>query len=180
MNKHIILLVDASGSMCGAQDETREAISKIIKDTDKDTHLKIILFDTGEYKILCDNLAAKIPNQLGYLYEALGGTPITDAVYKSIQDIVADVELENLNQDHKFIIFTDGEENSSHYVKSSELGTAIEHFTENFNWDFNFIGPKSCEIGIKRYADQIKIKSEKVNLYANISEGLNQMVEISK
>ncbi len=174
--EHIILLVDASGSMSGFTEETRKTIYSIIKDSKPDIHFTLIFFDTLEYKVVCDDYIRNICPELGYLYKANGGTPITDSVYKAIQDITNNVnDIELLSDKHKFVIFTDGEENASKFVKSEDLGRAIEHFTENFGWDFQFIGPKSQERGIKAYTDSIKIKSENVTLYASMSEGLEEM-----
>lgn len=175
---HIILLVDASGSMWSHVNETRESICSIIKELDKDTHLNLIFFNTREYQIVTDDWCRNIAPELAYTYNAHGGTPITDSVYKAIQDITSSLgDIEKLSDKHKIIIFTDGEENSSEYVKSEDLGRAIEHFTDNFGWDFQFIGPKSQEGGIKNYTNLIKIKAENVTLYAEMSDGLKSMKE---
>lgn len=177
MKKHVILLVDASGSMSGYTKETKNSIYSIIKKLSKETHFTLIFFDTTEYKIVADDYVKNIEPSLAYLYNANGGTPITDSVYKAIQDITnsGGLDLEQLSQSHKFIIFTDGEENSSKYVTSEDLGRAIEHFSDIFNWEFQFIGPKQCQTGITQYTNSIKIKEKNVMLYANISEGLEMM-----
>ncbi len=178
-NKHIILLVDASGSMSSYVDETRQSIDNIIKDLDENTHLTLVYFDSGEYQIVVDCLVKDIDVIAAKRYTARGGTPITDSMYKAIQDVTKDLELEQLCENHKVICFTDGEENSSTYVKTEDLGRAVEHMTENFKWDFQFLGPKSQERGIKQYTDSIKIKQENVKLYADVSEGLKQMTELA-
>lgn len=177
-NNHTILIVDASGSMIPYEDETRKSIYSIIKELNKDTHFTLIFFDTNEYKIVVDDWTSKIAPELGYTYKGNGGTPITDSIYKAIQDITNSVSyLEQLSENHKFVVFTDGQENSSKYVKSEDLGRAIEHFTDNFGWNFQFIGPKSEEKGITEYANSIKIKKENLTLYADMSEGLKEMRE---
>lgn len=175
---HIILLVDCSGSMHSFEKETRETIFSIIEELDNNKHLTLVFFDDCRYNIVCDDLISNICPELAYTYKTYGGTPITDSLYKSIQDITTQISgLEQLNENHKFILFTDGYENASTYVKDHDLGRAVEHFTDNFNWKFEFIGPKSQEIGIKQYTDRIKIKSENVTLYSDISEGLKEMKE---
>lgn len=176
LKEHVILLVDASGSMSSYVKETRETIHSIIKELNQDIHFNLIFFDTTEYKTVADDWVRNVPPELAYLYKAIGGTPITDSVYKSVQDITKDIsDIEKLSEKHRIIIFTDGEENSSTHVKSEDLGRLVEHFTENFGWDFQFIGPKSQETGIRKYTDSIKIKSENVILYAEMSEGLKEM-----
>lgn len=177
--KHIVLLIDASGSMASHTKETRESIFQIIEELNKErnVHLNLIFFDTEKYNVIIDDSYNIDPFE-AYKFKANGGTPITDSIYKAIQDItncVDDIEL--LSQEHKVIVFTDGEENSSKHVGSHELGAAIEHMTNNFNWEFNFIGPKSCENGVKDYTNSIKIKPENVSLYSEISEGLKSMRE---
>lgn len=177
-NTHKILLVDASGSMQPYEKETQDTIYSIIKELQKNTHLTLVFFDTVEYQIIVDSLISNIRPELAYLYKANGGTPITDSIYKAVQDITNDIkDIEQLNEEHKFFIWTDGVENSSKFVKSTDLGRLIKHFTDNFHWDFQFIGPKSQEQGIKAYTDSINIPAENVTLFANITEGLKEMKE---
>jgi len=176
MNTHKILLVDASGSMSSYVKDTRKSIYSIIKELDQNTHLTLVFFDTTEYKIVADDYVLNIAPELGYTYKALSGTPITDSVYKAIEDITNDISnIEQLSEPHKFIIFTDGCENDSTHVTAKDLGRAIEHFTDNFRWNFQFIGPKSCTESIQKYTNEIKIKKENVTLYASMSEGLTEM-----
>ncbi len=173
---HTILLVDASGSMQEYEQETRESIFSIINGLGKDIHFTLIFFDTVAYNVVLDDWVRNVTPELAYTYKANGGTPITDSVYKSIQDITNSVkELEQLSENHKFIIFTDGQENSSHYVTSEDLGRAISHFSDNFGWEFQFLGPKAQERSMKSYANQIKIKPENLTLYADMTEGLREM-----
>lgn len=179
-NKHLILLVDASGSMSSHEKETQEAIVEIIKGLDQDTHLTTVFFDDKEYKILINKLVKDTKPEMGYLYEARGWTPITDSVFKAIQDISTNVkDIESYSENHKFVIFTDGAENASKHVTTEDLGRAIEHFTDNFGWNFQFIGPKSEGHGITQYTNSIKIKKENVSLYASVSEGLKTMTTIA-
>lgn len=178
-NKHLLLLVDASGSMGGYIQETKDTIESIIKNLDKNTHLTLVYFDSGDYQIVIDCLVDDIDVIASKKYSARGGTPITDSLYKAIQDVTNSVEFEQLSENHKVICFTDGEENSSKYATASELGQAIEHMTENFGWTFQFIGPKSQENGITSYTNSIKIKKENVKLYATVSEGLKNMEEMA-
>lgn len=178
MNKHTILLVDASGSMSSHTEDTRRAICSIIKELDKSVHLTLVFFDTERYNVVCDDCVINIAPEVAYTYKSLRGTPITDSIYKSIQDIISSVPLEGLIDPHKIIVYTDGEENSSHYVTVEDCGRAIEHMTENFGWDFQYIGPKSEEEGIRKYTGFLKIRAANVTLYADMSEGLKEMREV--
>lgn len=174
--EHVILLVDASGSMSDFQKETRKSIYSIITKLDKNTHFTLVFFDTGAYNIVADNYVKNIEPNVAYAYKSNGGTPITDSVYKAIQEITKQIDdIELLSEKHKFIIFTDGEENSSKYVKETDLGRAIEHFSSVFGWNFQFIGPKSQEKGIKKYTQSIQIKPENITLYASVADGLKAM-----
>lgn len=179
-NQHTVLLVDKSGSMTSHTKETQDSIKSIIEEMDRKTHFTLVFFDHEEYQIVKDDLIRNINPAVAYLYQARGWTPITDSVYKAIQDIVMKVkEVEELSQPHRIIIFTDGHENSSEYVTAEDCGTAIEHFTENFGWEFKFIGPKSQEQDITRYTNTLKIGKENVVLYASVSEGLEAMKEMA-
>lgn len=178
--KHLTLLIDASASMVGYTEETRKSVCDIIGTLDPKTHLTLVFFDTREYEIIVSNFVSRINPNIGNLFDSRSGTPITDSIYKAIQDITSEIsELEHLSEEHKFVIFTDGEENSSHYVGAEDLGQAIDHLTNEFHWDFKFIGPKSQESGIKSYTESIKIKKENVSLYTDVSEGLNIMKDVA-
>jgi len=176
MKTFITLLVDASQSMGKYTKETQESIVSLIKGADQDSYLKLVFFDRDQYQIVANDKISNIAPELGYLFRSRGWTPITDSIHKSINDIVDTVtDIRQLNEKHKFVIFTDGEENTLRYTTKEALGGAIQHMTENFGWDFQFIGPKSCESGVKQYTDSIKIKKENVTLYSDMSEGLKAM-----
>jgi len=176
MVNHITLLIDESGSMGPHTTEARAAITSLLKGVDKSSHIKLIFFDGANYRVIQDCLGSDVVPEIAALYKPSGGTPITDAVYKSIQDSsLQTTDIRQLDEKHKTIIFTDGEENSSKYSEPEDLGRAIEHLTENFGWDFQFIGPKNCERGILNYTNSIKIKRENVTLYSDMSEGLKAM-----
>lgn len=177
---HKIVLVDASGSMASYTDETKKAIKNIIQNMNPNHHLTLVYFDSANYFIAAKGLVSKIKSKIANLYSPNASTPITDSVYKAIQDItMRNSGIEYLSAKYEFIIFTDGEENSSHYVSADKLGAAIEHFTKIFNWKFQFIGPKSCEKGINQYVQSIKIEKENVTLYADVTDGLKTMCRLA-
>lgn len=175
MSKHVICLIDQSGSMHGHEKETREAIINIIKGLEAKTHLKLVFFDSDEYQRVADDLVVNIIPEIGYIYKARGGTPITDTLLKCVQETTEDLTLEHLNEDHCVVVFTDGQDNSNQHSTPEEVGAAISHLTENFGWEFKFLGPKSEEVGITSYANSIKIKPENLTLYSDVKSGLKEM-----
>lgn len=178
--KHVTLLVDASGSMVYYVKETKKSIRSIMKSLGEDVHFTLVFFDSGEYKIVANSWANYLDKDIGDSYAACDNTPITDSVYKAIQDTIIPIDdIGWLSEEHRIIIFTDGAENSSTHVTSADLGRAIEHFTDNFGWNFQFIGPKSCERGITSYTNSIKIRPENVTLYASVADGLKAMERLT-
>lgn len=180
MKYHTILLVDASGSMQSHVQETRNTIADIIKGISKNIYFSLVFFDDRKYNIIIDNKQGNIAPSLANKYYARGNTPITDAIYKAIQNVTHNnKDISNLAHKYKFIIFTDGLENASKYATASELGVAIKHFKENFGWEFQFIGPKSDGLNITRYAESININQNDITLYSCIADGLKQMKQLT-
>lgn len=90
-----------------------------------------------------------------------GSTPLRDAILHGVQSLTEDwgdflwqefVEVE-------FTIFTDGRENSSYRWEIEDVARAINHFQNNYNWKFSFIGAGE-RTEVAKYAAQFGIKSE--------------------
>jgi hypothetical protein len=76
-------------------------------------------------------------------YVPRGGTALRDSFAKLIDDTGA--ELSKLPEDKRpgrviFVVQTDGEENSSIRVSNEELKQRVTHQTEQYNWQFIFMG----------------------------------------
>lgn len=173
----IILLVDASGSMSSYLNTTKDTIKSIINDLQKNDFVYLGYFNSSFFQIAANDYVKNIDvSQAASMYRANGGTPITDAVYKAIVDCVEQFQsAEELNTKHRFVIFTDGEENSSYRATSQELGQAIEHLSDSFGWEFQFIGPKNQSEEISKYTQTIKVRPDNVTLYSDMTDGLKEM-----
>lgn len=72
-----------------------------------------------------------------------GGTALYDAVGLAINE--TGKKLAGLTEDERpakvvFVVQTDGFENSSREYKASDIKTMVETQTNDFNWDFMFLG----------------------------------------
>jgi hypothetical protein len=106
-------------------------------------------FDT-EYETIFENLDVnKVPDLTNETYEPRGGTALYNSLGKTINDIGAKLAaLPESERPEKVLVvtITDGEDNSvlsnfsvSEY-NSSKVKEMVKHQTENYKWDFAYIG----------------------------------------
>jgi hypothetical protein len=120
--------------------------------------LTTVLFDTN-WKILHDGVDIKeVKSMTSADYIAYGGTAMLDAIgeiINRVQDRHDELGTEK-PEEVLFVITTDGEENSSHTFKKSQIEKMIKHQTNGHGWKFMFLGAnmdavKEAEsIGISR------------------------------
>jgi len=177
--KHKILLIDGSGSMSPHTKEAQSTISSIVKSTPRNDRLKVVVFDSERFEELCNDRAQNISTSIGDCYSAQGATPITDALYKIIQDEVLSAKTTPaLNESYKVVVFTDGYENFSFQKTPDELGVALNHFKENFGWEFVFVGPADTGESVRQYAESINIVAQNTKTYKTVADGLKEIKRV--
>lgn len=125
----------------------------------------LLLFDTGGldylFKYDANPVALNREN-----FGPRGGTPLRDAIMYGIETLSRDWgdTLRQEGVEIEFTIFTDGEENESRFWKSEDVARAINHFQEQYDWKFSFIGAGN-QSDVSRYAKQFGIKTENVVAY---------------
>ncbi len=138
------MLLDESGSMSHLQTATisgfNEYVDALRKSLNKqEVHFSAIKFDTRGVRMLQVGASIKDAIRLSTEnYQPHGGTPLLDAVGRTIQ---ATDEVAGKNKAGKIIVViqTDGEENSSTEFNISQIKTMIEE-RQGKGWEFIFIG----------------------------------------
>ncbi len=164
------LILDRSGSMSSIWDDITKAVNDHLEKKSQGALCSLLLFDTGGLDYLFKNEAH--PEALNRTnFGPRGGTPLRDGIMYAVETLSRDWG-DTLRQEGievEFTIFTDGEENSSHFWKSEDVARAITHFQEQYGWKFSFIG--AGEQGeVTKYAKQFGIKTENVVAYSNSSQ----------
>ncbi len=140
----ISMVLDESGSMAGLAESTisgfNEYVSTLKRDlADQSVHFSAIKFDSnGVVKL---QVGAPIKDAIRLSrenYQPRGGTPLLDAVGRTIQ---ATDEVAGKNKASKIIVViqTDGEENASQEFTIERVKSMVEE-RQGKGWEFVFIG----------------------------------------
>jgi len=140
----IVFILDRSGSMNGLENDTIGGFNSFVKKQAKlgETVLTTVLFD-DQYEILHNGISAKNVLLTKNEYFTRGSTALLDAVGKTINSVGRRLsETPEHERPGKviFVITTDGHENASCEFSYDQVKRMIEHQSENYSWEFIFMG----------------------------------------
>lgn len=144
---HISILLDRSGSMGSIKQDVIGGFNSFLseqKAVSGECYLTLTQFDTEGIDVVHENKAiADIPELTKGTYQPRGGTPLLDALAKTIQS--TDRALGNIPEVDRpdkvvFVVITDGEENSSREYTKTQIKELIERQEKSRNWNFLFLG----------------------------------------
>lgn len=111
---------------------------------DGECALTLTQFDTGGIDIVHENTPLRdIPELNDGTYQPRGGTPLLDALGKTIKSTGRALKaIPEADRPDKivFVVITDGEENSSHDYTKTQIKDMIEHQEKVYKWNFVFLG----------------------------------------
>lgn len=143
MKTMIYLILDRSGSMSGRESDVVGGVNAFIekqKQLQEPASIAFIRFDSGAIERFrpMQNLHAVM--QLAQMdYIPRGGTPLLDAVGRTLTE--ADADWVNERPDQAVaVIVTDGQENSSTYYSKVQVKRMIEARQESGKWAFIYLG----------------------------------------
>ena len=148
---HITMVIDKSGSMRGKETDVSGGFNKFITDQQKaegDATLTLVEF-ADFYTKRFDFLDVKAIKP-DYELCPGGSTALLDAIARAMFETGASLSAMPENKRPSkvlFIIFTDGEENSSRDNSFTDVQEMIKVQRENFNWEFLFFGADIDAIG---------------------------------
>ncbi len=139
----ITVVLDRSGSMASCLNEAENGLNHFIEEQKKQPGhalFSLIQFDT-EYEFIHKGLPIRdVPR---CVLQPRGMTALLDAVGRAInetgQRLAAKPERERPGL-VVFVIVTDGQENSSHEFRKSQIKRMIEEQQKTYNWQFTFLG----------------------------------------
>ena len=143
--KHIILLLDESGSMDSQKHNVIKGVNEMIKQQRElqfePINLSIIKFNTLVTKVRCDNLWNVKPFSLSD-YTPSGSTALYDAIGSTISKFANDINT-------IMVIVTDGQENSSREYSRQQMINMIDKQRKTKNWNFIYLSedPTTVEQG---------------------------------
>lgn len=141
---HLLLVVDASGSMFDIANDMNGGIANLLSEQAAEPGTLLVdawTFD-GTVRKVTDNTEPNDP-RLATLVTAGGSTSLYDAIGTAVGDLGAHLaKLEEAKRPGKVIvvIVTDGQENSSRAFTLDMVRTLIEQQRTQYDWQFVFLG----------------------------------------
>lgn len=143
----ILVLLDRSGSMAALRDDTIGGFNTFVAEQKKlpgECRLSLVQFDTeGMDTFYLDRPIGEIPNLTAETFVPRGGTPLLDAMGKTINNLGD--RLAHLLESQRpnqviFVIITDGEENSSREFTKGRVFSMVQHQKDKYGWLFMYLG----------------------------------------
>lgn len=176
---HIVLLLDASGSMqdikaevCKAADGAIAHLAQRSRELEQETRISVYMFSgRGQCECLIfDKDVLRLPS-IASLYKVGGQTALIDATIKAIDDLSKTCVLYG---DHSFLIYvlTDGEENCSRH-DSGDLKRKLQQLPEN--WTLAAFVPNA--VGVSE-AKKFGFPAENVQVWQASGSGVKEVGEV--
>ena len=139
----VSVLIDESGSMDSIRDDVIEGFNAFLAELQEDpsaenTNFSLVTFDSRAYSVRTDNVPLRNASQLNYsTYNPRGGTPLYDAIGRTIKSMEAAVE-DIPEPDVVISIYTDGLENASRAYTRQEILKLITN-KQAEGWTFTYL-----------------------------------------
>lgn len=142
---HLIIVLDASGSMSSIQDDIKGSFNEFLKKQREEpgkTVFDLFQFNDEVRRPVKSADLAKFHDDLMAKYDCSGCTALNDAVCIAIDTVghmFADMEEAERPEHILCVIITDGMENASREYTSKDVKDRIEHQKTAYKWDFQFL-----------------------------------------
>ena len=142
---HLIIVLDASGSMSSIQDDIKGSFNEFLKKQREEpgkTVFDLFQFNDEVRRPVKSADLAKFHDDLMAKYNCSGCTALNDAVCIAIDTVgreFANMEETERPEHVLCVIITDGMENASREYTSKDVKDRIEHQKTAYKWDFQFL-----------------------------------------
>lgn len=142
---HLIIVLDASGSMSSIQDDIKGSFNEFLKKQREEpgkTVFDLFQFNDEVKRLVESANLAQFHDDLMSKYNCTGCTALNDAACIAIDTVGR--EFANMPEEERpehvlCVIITDGEENASREFTTEDIKNRIKHQQEVYNWDFRFL-----------------------------------------
>ena len=141
---HILIVLDASGSMSSIQDDIKGSFNEFLKKQREEpgkTVFDLYQFNDEAKRIVKSADLAKFHDDLMAKYQCSGCTALNDAVCTAIDTVGREFAAmpESERPEHVLcVIITDGMENASEEFSTEDVKARIQHQQDVYNWNFQF------------------------------------------
>ena len=164
----IVCVLDESGSMSGTEAKVIQSVNEIIakyRETQGgESYVSLYTFGgSGVKNLFKDVHINEVADLTSEDYKPAGGTPLYDAVGKSIED----------HRDYNrvfFVVDTDGYENTSKEYSSNVIRDLIQSKTEA-GWDFTFVGADLSQEQTTQMAMGMNLQASSAMAFSKSAEG---------
>ena len=142
---HILIVLDASGSMSSIQDDIKGSFNEFLKKQREEpgmTVFDLYQFSDEAKRIVRSADLAEFHDDLMAKYVCTGCTALNDAVCSAIDTVgheFADMPESERPEHVLCVIITDGMENASREFTAKDVKDRIKHQQDVYNWDFQFL-----------------------------------------
>lgn len=170
----ITIVLDRSGSMHNVVSDTIGGFNQFLsdqKEVDGEATITLAQFD-DQYDIVYQGIDIQTVEDLNEgTFVPRGMTALRDAIGKTINGTgkrLSKMDEKDRPEKVIFVILTDGHENASQEYTSQKINEMIKHQSDNYQWEFVFLGANQDAIST---ADGFGISRGKAMTYASNSLG---------
>ena len=175
MKTMICLILDRSGSMAGREADVIGGVNTFLDEQKKlpdPASLAMVRFDTGGVERFRPMQAlAEVQPLTAADYQPRGGTPLLDAIGKTLVDLDTDWKTEQPER-AILVIVTDGEENESREYKKAKIKEMIESRQASGKWAIVYLG---ANVDAFHEAAAMGVSLANSAGYVNTAAGTKQM-----
>ena len=142
---HILIVLDASGSMSSIRDDIKGSFNEFLKKQREEpgkTVFDLFQFNDEVKRPVKSADLTKFHDDLMSKYDCSGCTALNDAICIAIDTVghtFADMEESERPEHVLCVIITDGMENASREYTSKDVKDRIEHQKTAYKWQFEFL-----------------------------------------
>lgn len=172
-NRHIIMVIDKSGSMYSLKSDTVGGFNQFLSEQQKmddGTTLTVLFFDSQPMIHQYEQRIKETPKLHYSDYNPSGSTALYDAVGYALDDYMGHEK----EKPALVVIMTDGLENSSRKYTKSMIKDRVEHLKRK-GWEFLFLG---ANFDVDSFADEIAIDKNRRAKFVQDTDGISSNFKV--
>jgi len=175
---HILIVLDASGSMSSIQDDIKGSFNEFLKKQREEpgkTVFDLYQFNDEVERIVKSADLSQFHDDLMAKYDCSGRTALNDAVCTAIDTVGHEFAgmPEAERPEHVLcVIITDGMENASREFTTKDVKDRIKHQQDVYNWDFQFLAADQDAFAA---GENLGITHDRCMAFSHDLDGVNEL-----